>query len=347
MEKRTQELLQHTIDTAGTIDMMRDYWYGMKDDAELKRYRTDEDDEKWSDKVTAIIRSYIEKIALNGNPGIYKHIGLESRMLNVGEAPIVVIFEKQKKEALSIVNRFNAGYAFSRGQFPTFEASFVAAYLEECKYSMGYVFVLTDYDPAGEHLFNQVKRKMDKFTTDTQITTIHVKFGENALDEFETYTLTENSLNKKWISEGRTEGIEFNTPNNISNGILSYLTESIMENVDPRIFVDISYRRWLNREILNMRDDDNYYTGLKESIRETEHKIAWRELRHEQRAILMRSYFFYETPARYSTYRESDTEKNSAEDMEFYSMLLGDKNPHSEQYRKEMVKKTGQQQWWL
>ena len=334
--------------------MMRDYWYNLKDLPAMDRFRKEDDetrlnqgkdkhsDESWSDKINTLITKHIEKMAFS-NPLIYEQIGLESDILKEGEAPVIVLFEKKKSEALSIVEAFKAGYVFNRGQMPTFEVANMCAYLERCKYSKGYIFVVADYDPAGMSLFTSIRDKVALFTTDTDIEVIQVKYGDNPTEEFNAYSLTNNKLNRKWIEAGKTKGVEFNSPENIKKGILSYLTLAMQEHIDPRIYVYLSYQRWFSNELYRRAMRDDYYNKLKDKraklVKELDRKITWRESRLQELVI--------NTPARFTQHKEdvlsyqtikAEDKLNSDEDCRYFNSLLGKLNPHSEEYR---LKKLG------
>ncbi len=210
VENRTRGLIIECLEEGTQLDMMCDLWYEMKDDPfVVQSKKANETEKKYSDKIAKIIYTAFYDYAKT-DPYVYDKLGLHSRILEKGEVPIVVIFEKEKKVALPIVHEFHAGYAFSEGQFPSFESVHVANYFNECGYSKGYIFVVTDYDPAGEDLYKQVQEKMNKFSN-IDIETIWVKYGDEPTIEFGSYQLKNNKINKNWIDSGRERGVEFNS----------------------------------------------------------------------------------------------------------------------------------------
>ncbi len=330
VENRTWELIEECLEDGTQLDVMRDLWYEMKADYVVTSNKGDANEEDYSDKVTAIIRNTFARYA-EGDQSVYTRLGLHSRILVKGEVPIVVIFEKRKKAALSIVNKFSAGYAFAEGQFPTFESVHVANYFQECGYRIGYVFVVTDYDPAGYDMYNQIKVKMDKFTDGIDISTVWVEYGDAPVDEFSSYELKQNKINKKWISDGRTRGVEFNTKTNIGKGILTYLTKSIVDHVDPRYYVLHSYNKWVLNERKELQDMDAVYQLWFSEWR------RYSQLMSDRRGEFADAVDMIETRYRSSAGKDNiyyatspDETQMSINDLEYFDYLLGTDSPYKD-----------------
>ncbi len=344
---RTFVLVEGTLSNGETIDMMRDYWYAMKDDKELKRLRKLSKDKKaeneagWSDLCTSHIYKCIENIAYS-HPSIYEQLGLESEHLVKGQAPIVVVFEKKKSAALDVVNEFNAGHAFFKGQVPTEDVAHICSYLNKSKYNKGYIFVVSDYDPAGVNLADNVRKKVNQFATESEIEVIRVEYGDDPIEEFETYELDYNNTNKKWIDDGYESGVEFNTPENTRRGILGYIEQSMLEHVDKRIFVDIAYTQWLSKSYRDLAYTDDYYKELKKQLEElTEElnsKIDNRKKRFLQKVLHTSNIFEHVT---YEDDYDADVidseDEQSEDDVDYFESLLGDKNPMTEESKDDLL----------
>lgn len=339
----TVKLVEGTLSRGETIDMMRDYWYAMKDYPKLKKFRKLSDakgaqtDQGWSDIVSVQIAECIADMAYS-KPSIYEQLGMESAFLKPGNVPILVMFEKQKSVALSIIDKFQAGHAFYRGQIPTIEVAHACSYLNKSMYSKGYIFIVADYDPSGESLYNSVKRKVKKFATNNEVEVIQVEYGDSPTTEFDNYKLTSNSTNRKWIAAGMTHGVEFNTPENINRGILGYLEQAMLRHVDKRVFVHSSHSTWFMGAYNKARKEDLYYYDLKERrtdlVRDLDSKIANRQKRFVQKVLNTPKMFDHFTDEeRFKAWVESSDELQSDDDTEYFDELLGEHNPMTEKYR--------------
>lgn len=331
VEHRTWTLIEEHLDLGNTIDMMRDFWYEMKDDDIILDSKCDMNEEDYQDKVAKIIYKTFAKYA-EKDTSVYTRLGLHSKMLVKGKVPIVVIFEKKKSVAIPLVEEYHAGYAFARGQFPTFESVHVANYFEECGYGVGYVFIVSDYDPSGENLYSQVKTKMDKFTHTIDIKTTWVKFGDDPIGEFDSYELKNNPTNSKWIKEGRDRGVEFNTPTNISKGILRHLTQSIVDNVDPRHFVLHSYKEWVAKEQRELQKGDEAYQEWSNEAYKLHTRMSNRRTEHAAAVAMIQTNYVYDRGydrILYLTEPRGDWFKMKFEDIEYYDFLLGSSSPYT------------------
>jgi len=363
VENFTREAVMETIHNGEQINMMRDYWYKFKKTKENDYFRAEDDykrtttkvatgqykgelgkahtDGSWSDKISNIIRSTIEEMAYS-SPSIYSSLGLESDILISGEAPIVVVFEKELKQALPIVRKHRAGYAFNEGQMPTEEVAHLCGYLDGTKYRKGYIFVVADYDPAGDSLYNSVKLKVELFSTRTKIEVIRVPFNTvwnyNPC-RFASYTLSDNKTNKSWISEGKITGIEYNDPDNVECTLLRI--ESCMEKeIDPRIYASISHESWRSNYKYKLGADDEYYQKLQKDLsevsRELKKKIEWRETRHEE-IVAKTSTFFFSHGNSFATIRIEKAGLVLYEDAKYIRELLEHNNPYTAEYKHQLL----------
>ncbi len=340
VEAKIEEYVERTLSTGKPIKMMRDYWYTMKGLSAMVQFRIESDNQRksagkkpytdsaWGDKVNAIITKRIERMAYEDN-SIYRRLGLSSDIFEAGEMPIVVIAEKDTDAFDRVVHKYGAGKANCTGQMPTFEAVFVADYLEQCDYSEGYIFVFTDYDPAGETIFESIKTKMTEFSTNTTIHVIHVEVGENIVNEVANYPLTRNALNQKWIDGGRVLGVEFNGID-VIDYMPPYLEASIEKHLDPRLYVMISKQRWINREVADIRrEDDTYQEWDKESDLLIE-KMDERSEEYVTAAKRVDTDFTYnkDDVLGFKTYQRNKFTDMEKLDIEHYFYLLGELSPY-------------------
>ncbi len=341
VENRTNALIVECLEDGTQLDMMRDLWYEMKDDDIVVANRGDLTEEEHGDKIVPTIRKQFA-IYAESDPSIYTRLGLDSRFLVKGSVPIVVIFEKKKKVALQIVNKFHAGHAFGVGQFPTFESVHVANYFSECGYNKGYVFVVSDYDPAGESMCNVIRRKMNRFSN-IDIETIWVNYGDDPVSEFNSYALTDNGVNRKWIEEGRTRGVEFNTRTNTGKGILTYLTNSIVENVDPRYYVLHSYKKWFRNEQRELALADDVYQEWSEESNKLYDLMNQRRSEYREAVSRTKTDYFGHADHYVGSMREhgsivaitearGEETRMSFDDIEYFQDLLGDRSPYTDDY---------------
>ncbi len=344
---RTLPLVESTLSNGETIDMMRDYWYAMKDDKEILRLRKESKNKKaktaggWGDMCTSHIYKCIENLSYS-NPSIYEQLGLESEYLVKGSVPIVVLFEKKKGAALETVQNFSAGHAFFEGQVPTEDVAHICSYLNKSKYNKGYIFVVSDYDPAGINLADKVREKVNRFATESEIEVIRVEYGDDPTEEFETYELEYNTTNKKWIDGGYEYGVEFNTPENTRRGILGYIEQSMLEHVDKRIFVDIAYTMWLSKSYRDLTHTDDYYRNMKKELadltKELNSKIDNRKKRFLQKVLHTSNIFEHTT---YEDDYDADVidseDEQSEDDVDYFESLLGDKNPMTEESKDDLL----------
>jgi len=353
VEKQTEISIWEFLENGTKINMIRDLWYRFKKyDIMVEFRRADNEfrettivksgkhkgelgtahtDESWSDKISVISGKVLERIAMSGRPSIYQELGLESERFVEGEVPIIFVYEKKLSQAKRVVDKYHAGYLRGSGQTTTSETSHMCAYLEQCGYGKGYVFIVADYDRAGEVIYEQVKTKVESFTSNIEIEVLQIDYGDDKLDRFETYSMTDNTFNSSWFDRGETRGIEFNDPDNVALGIVDAIEEFVETNIDKRMFSKVAYEDWRWRANYRNKYDDAYLQNLiamKEKMTKViDYKIKWREKRHFQKMNCIKVYFDYDIDG-YSTKAIENDDEITYEDALYFEELLNDDNPY-------------------
>ena len=360
VDEQTERYVAETLDGGTPIDALRDYWYNLKDLAEMATFLKEDNQQRakegkpphtaksWEKKNTTLINSRVELMS-EDDVEIYRKLGLKSRSEFVeGKAPIVVFFEKEKKVAIPIMEEFDAGYFWLEGMITTRDLSFIALHFDDLMYKEAYVFVVADYDPAGENNYKTVKLKMNHFATKTKINVINVEYGNDPINEFYSYDLRYNSTNKKWIDEGKTKGVEFNPPKNIELGILNYLRVSMEEHIDKRIYCYMAYRSWRWKLLTrNMMRDTHLQELIKKRRLATgvlDYKIEWIEQRHRQRVANIVPYFEHNKDG-FATKTKDSEDITSSEDEDYYCHLLRDSNPYDMSEQSERLSHLSTWRW--
>ncbi len=346
VERTTEEYIDNTLANYDSIDMMRDYWYTMKGLPEMAIFRREDDelrlsqnksvvtDKIWSDKINTLITKYIEDIALDDYT-IYRRLGLTSEIFTPNDSgiPIIVITEKKATVMDETTEKFYGTPVHSTGQLPTFEATLMADYLNECDYSIGYIFVFTDYDPAGETIYDSIKDKMDLFSTEISIEVIHVEIDTMLVNSLPNYPLTDNALNRKWIDEGKTTGMEFNNIN-----VLPYMPNqleiSMNIHIDPRLYVAISRLYWEQNEVMELQYNDETYKKWKSDYVELESNMLDRKQEYREAVRHIDTDFIYEEDEaqEYETIVRKGETKMEEDDLEYFYDLLDYNSPYKDDY---------------
>lgn len=323
------------------IDRIRQIWYTMKGYPDIIAYRPAPakgkgkkwTDEEWEKYVSKFITQKVEALAEN-NLSLYDDLGLESKAFtpNNDEIPIILFTEKKVSVFDNIVNEYGMATYTSRGQLPIFEAYLMSKYLDNTIYNEAYMFVLTDRDPAGESIFENVKNKMHDFTTDTHMNIIHVMINEDEAEHFETYPLTDNILNADWINRGVLVGVEIDNLYNITD-LPSILLDRIEAHLDPRLYVKKSRSRFINEETYTRIQADKKLQVWDKARGNLQSKIWYREEEITDEVRQLKTDFSYNNTdvLEFSTYiRNSENTDMTPTDLHFYNHLLGDYNPYQD-----------------
>jgi len=249
LPKELRVYINTFLDTYPTIENIRDIWYNIKGNIE---YLNDKDsDADWDKYVNTIIGEHLyEDMFLEGDTSIYDRLGIISKGLEgVGHefnTPIVLFVEKTTRAIDNATEALLCGRYDSTGQIPSFEAVKIAEYLAQTAIdNKAYIVGLTDYDPAGESIFNalvnKVRESLAVISPLIRLHQISIKYGDNynhIINLYDTFTLStniKNRLNQVWIKDNRPLGVEMNVMGDkrlrIENAVLSQVDPMIVENI--------------------------------------------------------------------------------------------------------------------
>ncbi len=262
--------------TGQTIENIRDIWYQFKGDIEHIKHKTDSE---WDEYVNGHIGDYLFKLYLAGNTEIYSQLNIITTGLsNAGytmNTPIVLFSEKRTRTLERATQALLCGRYESVGQIPSFEAVNIAEYLEFNSLPDSnevYIIALTDFDPAGESIFNslvkKVKQSLSLLDPHLKLISHSIPYGEDyahAIANNDFYTLgtsLQNKLNQAWITTGRPYGIELNVLPD--KGQL--MEDMILEHVDPSIVEALSVSRAREFALQELLSSDKKYQELLQQL---------------------------------------------------------------------------------
>ena len=259
LPKKLRVYIDRFLATGETIENIRDIWYNVKGD--IEHLNNKGSDKAWDDYVNGIIGEHLyEDIFLQGDTGIYNRLEVISKGLgNTGytfNTPLVLFVEKTTRAIENATKSLLCGRYDSTGQIPSFEAVKIAEYLAETSINNeAYIVGFTDYDPAGESIFNslinKVKESLEVMDSLIEVVAISIKYGsdyDEIIGRYDTFTLSKdpkNHVNQAWIKNGRTLGVEMNVVRDkrerIEDAILSQVSPSIVKALSKSRAIDYEF----------------------------------------------------------------------------------------------------------
>jgi len=236
---------------------LRSIWYQIKPSIQHLQY-PNESASDFADKVIEKISLYLWRAFLSGDYTIYGNIS-NSAKVSLGSMPVLFFIEKNTLDCFAgLPSHINSFEYKSAGQSNNYELANIALELSKIStYDELYIFVVTDFDKAGEQIYKSLVDKLN------QLAPIH---GKEIIPHHFTTALKNV---EHYLQKDGTIGYELDAIPNLQQKVLDDI-----ENFLPYpLFELLAIDKATNKTIDELIDNDTTIKELKSQISEKELEI--------------------------------------------------------------------------